>query len=194
MRDENKLLMNDKVIISICGAAGAGKSTLAKKLVREIGEDMASRIPGDYYLKSYNNEPYEEFMETPFRYDWEMISKVINIPIGVGVETPDFDFNKLIRISKDGGKPYTTRRYMIIDTMLPYPKSNYVFRITAPEDLRLKNIKERDKAQKTNSARNWPKMEITAKELDSKKYRYNLVLSAFNDFEVNVGKILDYLK
>lgn len=186
--------MNDKIVISICGAAGAGKSTLAKKLVKELGENMAARIPGDYYLKSYSGEPFEDYMNTPFKYDWDMIQQVINTPIGLTAETPDFDFNKLMRINKSGGKPFTIRRYMIIDTMLPYPKSNYIFRMTAPEDLRLKNIKERDKAQKTNSARNWEKMEITAKELTSRKIRFNMELSAFNEFEINVGKIIDYLK
>ncbi|MEO8514461.1 MAG: hypothetical protein ABI543_12945 [Ignavibacteria bacterium] len=186
--------MNDKIIISICGAAGAGKSTLAKKLARELGDTMASRIPGDYYLKSYNNEPYEEYMETPFKYDWDLIKKVIDTPIGLQAESPDFDFIKLLRMDKTGGKPFTVRRYMIIDTILPYPKSNYTFRVSGPEDLRLKNIKERDKAQKTNSERNWQKMEATAKELESKKYRFNLVLSSFNDVDVNVGKIIDYLK
>ncbi len=186
--------MNDKIVISICGAAGAGKSTLAKKLARELGDTMASRIPGDYYLKSYNDEPYEEYMNTPFKYDWDMIKKVIDTPIGLQAESPDFDFVKLIRNDKTGGKPFTIRRYMIVDTILPYPKSNYIFRVSAPEDLRLKNIKERDKAQKTNSERNWKKMEATAAELDTKKYRFNLVLSAFNDVDINVGKIVDYLK
>ena len=190
----HNIKMNDKIVISICGGAGAGKSTLAKKLARELGDTMAARIPGDYYLKSYNTEPYEEYMNTPFKYDWEMIKQVIDTPIGLQAESPNFDFNKLIRIDKAGGKPFKICRYMIIDTILPYPKSNYTFRVSGPEDLRLKNIKERDKAQKTNSERNWQKMEITAKELDSKKYRFNLVLSSFNDVDVNVGKIVDYLK
>lgn len=186
--------MNDKIIISICGAAGAGKSILAKKLVQLIGMDMASRIPGDYYLKSYNGEPFDEFMNTPFKYDWDMVKKVIDTPIGLQAETPDFDFNKLIRVDRKGGKPFTIRRYMIIDTMLPYPKSNYIFRITAPEDLRLKRVKERDKAQKLNSARNWKKMERTAEELGAGKFKFDMVLSGFDEPEVNAEKIKSFLR
>ncbi len=185
--------MNDKIIISICGAAGSGKSNIAKKLVREIGDYMASRIPSDYYLKSYNNEPYEEYMNSPFKYDWEMIKKVILTPIGLQCESPDFDFNKLIRIAKTGGKPFTSRRYMIVDSILPYPSSNFVIKINAPSDLRLSRVKDRDKAQNMNSVRNWKKMEATANELESGKYKFDLLVSAFDDPEDCVRKIMEVI-
>jgi uridine kinase len=185
--------VNDKIIISICGAAGSGKSTLAKRLVRNIGSDMASRIPTDYYLKSYNGEDIEEYMNTPFKYDWALLKPVFEKPIGVMCETPDFDFNKLIRLDRTGGKPFTTRRYMVLDSMLPYPDSNFVFELDTPEDLRLKNVKERDRAQKTNSLRNWKKMEATARELESNDHKYDMMLSGFADVDVNAEKIKEFL-
>ncbi|MCC7158318.1 MAG: hypothetical protein IT281_02140 [Ignavibacteria bacterium] len=186
--------MNDKIIISICGAGGAGKSSLAKKVVHTLGTDISARVPTDYYLKSYSGEPFEEFISTPFRYDWELLKKVFQIPIGLITETPDYDFVKLTRLDKTGGKPFTVSRYMVIDSILPYPESNFIFRIEAPADLRLKNIKERDKAQKTNSARNWEKMELTASELNSRKYKYDLVLNGFNELDENAEKIFEYLR
>ncbi|MBZ0202579.1 MAG: hypothetical protein K8I03_06150 [Ignavibacteria bacterium] len=186
--------MNDKIIISICGAGGAGKSSLAKKVVHTLGTDISARVPTDYYLKSYSGEPFEEFISTPFRYDWELLKKVFQIPIGIITETPDYDFVKLTRLDKTGGKPFTVSRYMVIDSILPYPESNFIFRIEAPADLRLKNIKERDKAQKTNSARNWEKMELTASELNSRKYKYDLVLNGFNELDENAEKIFEYLR
>lgn len=184
--------MNDKVIISICGAAGAGKSTLAKKLAEAIGYDMACRVPVDYFLKSYNHEPYEEYMNTPFKFDWELLKKIISVPIGLRCETPDFDFNKLVRKSKTGGIQFNLRRYVILDSM-PCPFADHLIRLEAPEDLRISRIKERDKRDKTNSYRNWRKMEVTAKELDTGKYKYNLVLSGFDEPEVNAAKIKEYL-
>ncbi len=186
--------MNDKIIISICGAAGTGKSSLAKKVVHTLGTDIASRVPTDYYLKSYSGEPYEEFISTPFRYDWELLKKVFQIPIGIVTETPDYDFVKLARLNKTGGKPFTVSRYMIVDSMLPCPESNFIFKIETPADLRLKNIKERDKAQKANSARNWEKMELTASELNSRKYKYDLVLNGFSELDENAAKIVEYLR
>lgn len=185
--------MNDKVIISICGAAGAGKSTLAKKLAEAIGFDMACRVPVDYFLKSYSQEPYDEYMNTPFKFDWELLKKVISAPIGSRCETPDFDFNKLVRKSKTDGIQFTLRRYVILDSM-PCPFADHLFRLDAPEDLRISRIKERDKRDKTNSYRNWQKMEITAKELISDKYKFDLVLSGFDEPEVNAAKIIDYLQ
>ncbi len=184
--------MNDKVIISICGAAGAGKSTLAKKLAEALGYDIACRVPVDYFLKSYNGEPYEEYMNTPFKFDWELVKKVLSVPIGSRCETPDFDFHKLIRLNRTGGIQFTLRRYIILDSM-PCPFADHLIRLDAPEDLRISRIKERDKRDRTNSYRNWKKMEITAKELDDKKHKYDLILSGFEEPETNALKIKEYL-
>ncbi len=184
--------MKDKVIISICGPAGAGKSTIAKKLAEAIGYDMACRVPADYFLRSYNGEPYEEYMNTPFKVDWELVKKVLSAPISSRCETPDFDFHKLIRMNRTGGIQFTLRRYVILDS-LPCPFADHLIRIDAPEDLRISRVKERDKRDRTNSYRNWKKMEITAKELDDKKYKYDLVLSGFDEPEANAAKIVEYL-
>ena len=184
--------MNDRIIISVCGAAGAGKSTLAKKLKDMLGRDMASRIPGDYYLKSYNGEPYDEYMSIPFKFDWDILKKSLRNPILTKCETPDFDFNKLIRKNRTGGIPFTISRYMIIDSM-PYPDADFLVKLEAPADLRLSRIKDRDKRDRTNSQRNWLKMEASARELESGKYRFNLILSGFDEPEVNAQKIIDFI-
>lgn len=185
--------MNDKIIISICGAAGTGKSITAKKLVDTIGRDMAVRIPTDYYLKSYSGEPYEEFISTPFKYDWSLLKKVFIVPIGINSETPKFDFGKMLRLDKSGGTPFTTRRYIILDSMLPCPESNHIIKLEADKEIRLKRINERDKAQKTSSNRYWKKMEVTAAELESGKYKFDLVLNGEDEPEMNAGKIMEFI-
>ena len=185
--------MNDKIIISICGAAGTGKSITAKMLVDTIGRDMAVRIPTDCYLKSFSGEPYEEFISSPFRYDWGLLKKIFIVPIGINSETPKFDFGKMLRLDKSGGTPFTIRRYLILDSMLPCPESNHVIKLEADKEIRLKRINERDKAQKSSSNRYWKKMEVTAGELDSGKYNFDLVLNGEDEPEVNAGKIMEFI-
>jgi uridine kinase len=184
--------MNDKIIISITGYAGSGKSTVAKALVDTLGRDIASRIPADYYLKSYNDEPYEEFITAPFKWDWDLLKKELTKPIGIKCETPDFDFRLLRRKSKSGGIPFTLNRYMIIDAM-PYPWADYLIKLEAPEDLRLSRVKARDKTWDYNSMPRWPKMELTASELESGKYKFDLILSGFDEPEVNAEKIKEFV-
>jgi uridine kinase len=184
--------MKDKIIISICGAAGSGKSTLAKKLVNMIGRDMSYRIPADYYLKSYNDELHEEFMSKPFKFDWDLLKKTLNQPIETKCETPDFDFHTLRRKSKTGGIGFTIKHYMIIDSM-PYPYSDYLIKLEAPADIRFERIKERDKKDKTNSQRNWKKMEITGDELEKGNYKFDLKLNGLDAPEVNATKIIEFL-
>jgi uridine kinase len=62
-------MKNDKIIISICGAAGTGKSALANEMTIAVGKDLGCRIPTDYFLKSSIGQEYDEFISTPFKYD-----------------------------------------------------------------------------------------------------------------------------
>lgn len=185
--------MNNKIIISICGYSGSGKSTLAQKLMQVLGSNIASRVPADYYLKSYNDEPWEEFISTPFKWDWNLLKKELEKPIGTKCETPDFDFHLLRRKSKTGGIPFTINRYMIIDA-LPYPGADYLIRLEAPEDLRISRVTARDKKWNYDSTKRWPKMELTGKEIDKGNYKFDLILSGFEDPEVNAEKIKEMLK
>ncbi len=185
--------MSYKVIISICGPAGAGKTALAKKLVDTLGKDLACRVPTDYFLKSYNNEGFEEYISSPFKYDWNLLTKVLQRRMGTECETPDFDFNKMRRSDKTGGISFFMRRYIVLDSMLPYLESKYIIKLDASAETRLKRIKERDKAQSANSFLNWKKMEVTASELDSEKYKFNLLLNGELDAEINVGKLVEFL-
>ncbi len=186
--------MKNKIIISICGAAGTGKSALANEMTFALGKDLACRIPTDYFLKSYMGMPYEEFISTPFKYDWNLLNELLIKPIGIEVETPVYDFTKFIRMSKTGGRTLVLRRYIIIDSMLPYPKSNFIIKLTSPEDLRMEKIRKRDSSQGVNSVRIWQKMEITAKLLNDGDYKYSLVLNGEEKTRENAAKIIEFLK
>jgi len=186
--------MTDKIIISICGAAGTGKSALANEMTFALGKDLACRMPTDHFLKSYMGMPYEEFISTPFKYDWNLLNDLLVKPIGIEVDTPDYDFVKFVRVNKTGGRTVTLRRYIIIDSMIPHPGSNFIFKLTSPESLRMERIKKRDTSQGVNSMKSWKKMEITAKLLEDGNYKYCLILNGDEKTRDNAAKIVGYLQ
>lgn len=186
--------MKDKIIISICGAAGSGKSELAKHLAKSIGSHMALRIPCDYFLKSVQYNSFEEFISVPFKWDWKLLKNFLSHPIGTIHSIPDYDFNKYTRISKTGGITLTIRRYIILDSILPCPESDFIIKIETPNNLRLKRLKERDKKWKSNNVKNWDKFELTAKPLTGGNFKLNLILDGSLEVEENVQNVVESLK
>jgi uridine kinase len=186
--------MKDKIIISICGAAGTGKSALANEMAIALGKDLACRIPTDYFLKSYIGVPYEEFISTSFKYDWNLLKEVLSSPIGREYETPEYDFSKFIRTGKTGGRLFSLKRYIFVDSMLPYPDSDFIIKLEARESYRLERIKKRDTSQGVNSVKNWRKMEITAKLLDEGNYKFDLILDGKLKTRENAKRIVGFLK
>lgn len=185
--------MTDKIVISICGAAGTGKSALANEMTVVMGKDISCRIPTDYFLKSYSGVSYDEFITTPFKYDWDLLKKTISEPINHEITIPDYDFSKFNRISKTGGRDIILKRYVFIDSMLPYPESRFIFKLTAKDELRYERIRKRDSAQNTNSARSWDKMTLTANLLESSGYRFDMILNGEEKTPENAEKIVEYL-
>lgn len=185
--------MIDRVIISICGPSGAGKADLAKDLVKSLGRDMAVRIPADYFLKTSSYENYEEFMSTPFQYDWKLIEEAISHPLGTAVESPHYDFTKFKRISKTGGVTFIIKRYLIFDGIIPYPKSDYVILLTSDFDSRKVRLKERDKRWNTNVMNNWKKLELTYETMLNSKKLVHLKINDRIEKEVNLESILKFL-
>jgi len=186
-------LLNDKIIISICGAAGTGKSALSNEMTVALGKDMSCRIPTDYFLKSYSGVSYDEFISTPFKYDWELLKKLLSEPITHEINIPDYDFSKFNRISKTGGRDIILKRYIFIDSMIPYPESRLIIKLEAKDELRYERIRKRDSAQNTNTARSWDKMTITANLLNTGNYKFDIVLNGEEKTKDNADKIVEYL-
>jgi uridine kinase len=184
--------LKDKIIISICGASGSGKSILAKQLVKELGSHMALRIPCDYFLKSVEYNSFEAFISTPFKWDWKLLKAYLSCSIGTVNSIPDYDFSKYARISKTGGIALTMRRYIILDSALPYPESNFTILLEAPAELRMQRLIERDKKWNSNTVKNWDKLELTVKPLTEN--RFDLVLDGSLDIEENVLFITKFLE
>jgi uridine kinase len=186
--------MKDKIIISICGAAGSGKSELAKQLVKTLGSHMALRIPCDYFLKSVEYNSFDEFISTPFKWDWKLLKNFISHPISTIGSIPEYDFNKFTRISKTGGIELTIRRYIFLDSTLPYPESSHIILLETPPDLRMQRLKERDKKWNSNVVKNWDKLELTAKSLKEKNIKFDQTLNGSLAVEENVNNVVAILK
>ena len=186
--------MKDKIIISICGRAGSGKSEIAKNLVKQLGSHMSLRIPCDYFLKSVQYDSFEEFISTPFKWDWKLLKSFLSQPIGTVHEIPDYDFTKYTRIDKNGGITLTIRRYIFLDSILPFPESNFAVKLETPEDIRIERLKERDKKWKSNNVENWDKLELTAQKLTENEFNFNLVLDGSLAIEENVQNVIEFLK
>jgi uridine kinase len=185
--------LKDKIIISICGAAGSGKSELAKKLAKSLGSHMALRIPCDYFLKSVQYNSLEEFMSTPFKWDWKLLKNFLSQPISTTHNIPDYDFNKYTRLSKTGGITLTIRRYIILDSILPFPESDFIIKIETPHDFRLERLKQRDKKWNSNVVKNWDKLMLTSKQLNDADNKIDLILNGSLDVKENVQLIVEFL-
>ncbi len=186
--------MIDRVIVSICGPSGSGKSILAKEIVKAIGRDMAARIPGDYFLKSSKYETFEEFIFTPFHYDWKLVDEILSHRLGTEVQAPEYDFHRYKRIKKTGGPNITIQRYLIIDSILPYPKSDFTFLITSETATRKTRLKERDKRSNTNVISNWKKLELTYELIENSKKHIHLNLNGENEPGENLEAALSFLR
>lgn len=185
--------MIDRVIISICGPSGSGKSILTKELVKLLGRDMAVRVPADYFLKSSTYESYEEFMDTPFQYDWKLIDELFSHRLGTEVQSPDYDFTKFKRMSKTGGVSFAIKRYLIFDGIIPYPNSDYVFLLHSDMETRKVRLKERDKRWNTNVIGNWKKLELTYDAMQRSKKHIHLKLDGTEEKAFTLEKIMEFL-
>ena len=150
------------LIVSIVGPSGAGKSQLAKLTQSMLGDDLASRIPTDYFfMPRPANMPLTTFLEQPLRYDWELLRTRLRLPIGTPVETPDADFKVFTRVSDAGGRPFTIRPVMITDAMAACPDAGLVVVLDVPAVVRRDRIAARDIRWGTNVLANWKHLETT---------------------------------
>lgn len=57
-----------RVVVSVAGAAGSGKSQLALAVVQVLGDEDAARVPMDYFIEP-RIVPMELWMTQPLAYD-----------------------------------------------------------------------------------------------------------------------------
>jgi uridine kinase len=185
---------DNRFVVSICGGSGCGKSSLAKLICEGIGNEWATRIPADYYLKSNRFSSLKEFFKHPLEYDWELIDSALLEMNGQTLTTPNFDFIHFQRIAVEGDKSYIMRPIAIIDAMIPYPKSNLTVFLDASDDERRKRIIERDKIWQTQVILNWEHHQITLNHVKSLYIVYDIILNAMQPVDKSVEYVISYLR
>lgn len=125
---------DQRVIVSICGAAGSGKSRLAKALVAELGDEVSVRVPTYYYLMPATDAS-GSYSTIPLRYDWALLEHAVALPEGAATATQNFDFETFQRVANVEGKPFAIRRLVFIDAMYPYPKADVTILLAPPRTM-----------------------------------------------------------
>lgn len=181
------------LIVSICGASGSGKSSLAKALVAVLGAEASVRIPGDYFLEPASG-PLSSYLRRPLHYDWALLESVLSAPEGTPVAIPDFDFVTFRRLSATGGQRLVVRRIRILDTIYPYPQSDVRILLAAPANTRRARIAERDRVWNTNVIGRWDNLELSRVQLEQCAHAYDLTLPGTAPVECNAVRIAELLR
>ena len=84
-------------IIGICGGTGSGKTTVARKVVKRIGEDNVILIEQDSYYVNLSDIPLDERRQANFDHpdavDFDLLAEhVAKLRNGETVEIPVYDF------------------------------------------------------------------------------------------------------
>lgn len=182
----------DRVVVSICGPAGSGKSELAKAIVESLGPNRCTRAPTDYYAVPADGSLAEYFAK-PLRYDWPLLALTLSLPEGSTTSTPDFDFETFQRISDLGGQPFVVRRVMVIDAMEPYPASAARILIDAPESVRQTRIAARDTVWGTRVRDRWQHLEATWARARALAPAYDLELDGSRSVAANADCVTSWL-
>lgn len=178
-------------IISISGNSGSGKSTIAKTLAEKLGENSATRIAGDYYLASNRFNSVNELLQNPIEYDWEFLEKVFENPISTKLTLPQYNFDKFVRITENGGKEFILNKIVIVDAMMPYLKADLTIFVEIDEDERYKRVFNRDQARGSNVMKYWNHHKISMNYLENQNINFDLVLNANESIEKNTEKIIE---
>jgi thymidylate kinase len=149
-------------LVTIFGAAGSGKSVVAKAVADALGESFAARVPTDYFLLPRRaDERLERYLERPLRWDWPLLRERLALPIGTQSTTPDVNFETFTRIAASGGRSMPIRSVMIVDAMAPFPGADLVVRLDVPDAERRDRIAARDERWGTRVRDRWAHLQLT---------------------------------
>jgi uridine kinase len=185
---------DNRTIVSIVGPSNSGKSQLAKQAAALLGEQVAGRVPADYFLVPRRAaQSLRAYILEPLQWDWELLNSVLAEPLGTAVSTPDFDFGKFVRTAATGGKPFTIRPVMLIDAMAAFPGADLVVRVDVPETERRIRALARDSRQGSDVVSRWANMEMSWDAARRELPLVDLLLEGTQPLEQNARVLADLI-
>jgi uridine kinase len=183
------------LVVAIFGPSGSGKSQVAKTLAEMLGEEVASRVPTDYFLVPRpNGMPFDAYLAQPHAYDWPLIGERLALPPGTATSTPDFDFDAFTRRAPAGGLGFVVRPVMILDAMEPCPQADLRVLLTVPETVRRGRIAARDRRWGTTVIDRWNLLQATWDAVAARAIAPDLVLEAVEPIGTTAGRIAEVVR
>lgn len=145
-------------IVSLTGPSGNGKSSLAVRLVADLGPAFADRVPTDWYLLSGERG---QSGATGYGWDWERLAADLRGPCGQEVRTPAFDFTAMRRSESGSVKVFVLRPIMIVDAMRPFPGADLTIWLDVPAGARRERLAQRDQRWGTTVLDRWHLLEAS---------------------------------
>jgi uridine kinase len=181
-------------VVSIAGGAGSGKSQLALAVVRMLGEDVASRVPMDWYLVP-RDAPMAEWLRRPLAWDHDAVRELLAAPGGETRLTPPFDCRTFQRSEATGErKAIPIRPVMLLDAMEPWPDADLSVLLDASDEVRWQRIAERDVRWRTRVIEKWDTLQMTWERAAVQPHRYDLVLDGTCPIEENASRVVAALR
>lgn len=149
------------ILFGICGGSGAGKTTLAVEVIRQIGFDRVSPLAFDAYYRDLSHITMEERMQVnydhPDSLDSELFSQhLADLRSGRSVEVPEYDFATHTRTG--GSIRVDAREVVLVEGILLFcfpgihDLLDHAVFIDVPEDIRLQRRVHRDVAERGRDA------------------------------------------
>lgn len=148
-------------VIGIAGGTGSGKTTVVKKIRRQLEKDQVSFLAQDSYYKDNSHLPLEKRQQINFDHpdaiEFELLTKhVKQLKRGVAVDQPTYSYLTCTR--QEAVIPVDPRPVIIVEGILIYTYQPLVdlidikVYVDADADDRLSRVLQRDMSERGRTA------------------------------------------
>ena len=174
-----------KLIVSVFGESGAGKTSLTRALAQEMGEELLCVVNADYYLEDRGSKALYELTS-----DFDLLASHLSQPVGTLCHYPEYDFVAFKRISLHGPLTFSLRPIIIVEQMHPYPNADLYIHLDLPWRVAVERVLRRDPPEwewRRLLAAKWQDIPTISNSDAVRMLPHKLVLDATLPIENNVA-------